>query len=208
MMKLRYVWGTTLVLAVALSVFVSSSDTTAGEQRIIEGLQSSPVPGNALSNFFRAVTNTELDIVVGAVVVALLWWSGYRYAALAFAVLILVLIPTQHGLKVLVDRPRPPYDPDILWAEPTSPSFPSGHVMSATAVYGWLLYWVVSQWRCWKPRLVGGTVAATPILGTALTSMYLGVHWPTDVLGGYLWGLVLLLPAIRLTEVVRQVKAP
>jgi membrane-associated phospholipid phosphatase len=103
-------------------------------------------------------------------------------------------------LKLLVDRPRPPYDPDALWSEPDSPSFPSGHVMSATVVYGWLLYLcLVGAWqRRW--RIAGGAVAVIALTMTAVATVYLALHWPTDIIGGYLWGLVLILPAVWLKQ--------
>ncbi len=132
-----------------------------------------------------------------AILLALtLWATGSRRAALVLGVLLVVEPVAQHELKLIVGRARPPFDPDVVWSEPTSPSYPSGHVMSATVVYGWLLYCALDTPRHGAWRWTAGALAATALVMTAVTSFYLAVHWPSDVLGGYLWGLTLLLPAV------------
>ncbi len=70
--------------------------------------------------------------------------------------------------------------------------------MSASAVYGSLLYLSLREQWAQAYRLAARVLSVAALGLTALTSIYLGVHWPTDVLGGYLWGLVLLLPAVSI----------
>jgi undecaprenyl-diphosphatase len=140
----------------------------------------------------RALTTTEFVIVVGAVVAVVRWRRGARREALTLAVLFAALPLAQAGLKQLVDRPRP--DDELLRTTFSSPSFPAGHVMSPVVVYGALLSLVlVARRGRWRLIVVAWAVMTFAIIGIA--NIYLGVHWPTDVLGGYLWGLVLLLPA-------------
>jgi membrane-associated phospholipid phosphatase len=109
----------------------------------------------------------------------------------------LVVLPLlQHGLKELVDRPRPTPDLVELRAGFSSPSFPSGHVMSGALLYGFLLY--LSLWialpRMLKVALVGWCALVLVVSGPA--NVYVGVHWPSDVVGGYAWAAVLLLPLV------------
>ena len=179
---------------------------TSLELDLLSAVQESPFPGITVPNLIREATQTEYDVVVGALLALALWRSGSPRAAVVLVVLLVVLPFSQTGLKLLVNRARPPYDADVLWSEPSSPSFPSGHVMSATVVYGWLLWWTLfDSWdRRW--RLAAGALAATVLLMTAVTSVYLAVHWPSDVLGGYLWGLTLLLPAIWFAKAKAIVK--
>jgi membrane-associated phospholipid phosphatase len=115
----------------------------------------------------------------------------------------LVVLPfLQHGLKELVDRPRPTEDLVDLRAGFSSPSFPSGHVMSPALLYGFLLY--VSP-RIGLPHvlnaaLLGWCAFMLVIAGPA--QVYVGVHWPSDVAGGYAWAVVLLLPLVYADQFV------
>jgi undecaprenyl-diphosphatase len=91
-------------------------------------------------------------------------------------------------LKSLIHRQRP-----HLWAglwSLTDYSFPSGHSMAAMAVYGMLAYLLGLHYprQAWRIKLV----AAGLILAIGASRMLLGVHWPTDVLGGYTAGACIL----------------
>jgi undecaprenyl-diphosphatase len=184
-----------LALAVSLTILIALEDITPEEGDAIQVVQELPL-GTVFPNLVRAATTAEVDLIVGAGLSAVLWRTGDRKALTILVLLLVVLPPVQHGLKLLVDRPRPPFDPTGLWSDPASPSFPSGHVMSATVVYGFLLYLSVRE--KWPPSFrVLARVLSLAVLGlTAVTSVYLEVHWPTDVLAGFLWGVVLLLPAV------------
>jgi undecaprenyl-diphosphatase len=187
-------WAVSLIGATALTLLVSVYEAPGVEADLIRAVQSRPVPGTTFSHTVRALTTTEFVLVVGAVVAVVRWQRGARREALTLAVLFATLPLAQAGLKQLVDRPRP--DDELLRTTFSSPSFPAGHVMSPVVVYGALLSLVLvahrGRWRLVVAALAGITFA---IIGIA--NIYLGVHWPTDVLGGYLWGLVLLLPAAR-----------
>src|SRR5437868_6442408 len=84
----------------------------------------------------------------------------------------------------LIDRPRP------VWPDPVDSAryaaFPSGHAMTATVVCGlllWLLHHHGAGRALWRTAL---TTAVVSVAGAGLTRVWLGVHWPSDVLGGWL----------------------
>ncbi|MEU6841231.1 phosphatase PAP2 family protein [Streptomyces sp. NPDC046716] len=122
-----------------------------------------------------------------AVVVVGLAWR-LRDAVLAGWVAATCLLGTllQQALKALVDRPRP------VWPDPVDSAhyaaFPSGHAMTATVVCG-LLLWLLRRHGAgralWRTALV---VSVVSVLGVGLTRLWLGVHWPSDVAGGWLLG--------------------
>jgi undecaprenyl-diphosphatase len=190
-------WAGLLAGSVALTVVVFIFPSPDVEADVIRAVQAWPVPGRAFSRAVRAVTTTPFVLAVGAALVVVLWWRGARREAITLAVLFIVLPAAQAGLKFMVDRPRP--DDALVRAEISSPSFPAGHVMGPVVVYGSLLVLgVVSvRWGCWW-RLIAVAWPAVVLATTGIVNVYLGVHRPTDVLGGYLWGLVLLLPALSL----------
>jgi undecaprenyl-diphosphatase len=196
------IWLALLTGAIALSVLAGLHSRLPGDVDITEWVQGSLFPGMGVSRLVRAVGSTEVVLGTGAVVAVALWLMGWRRQALLLALGLLVLPFLQHGLKQLVDRPRPTPDLVELRAGFSSPSFPSGHVMSAALLYGLLLYLSL--------RIVLPSVLRLALLGwcafmlvvSGPANVYLGVHWPSDVVGGYAWAAVLLLPLVYADQVM------
>ena len=91
-----------------------------------------------------------------------------------------------HGLKVLVGRPRPDYA--IVEQVPQSLGFPSGHAAFAMLLGGVLIYLVWQHVEYPPLRWAVCVTLALLVLAVGISRVYLGVHWPSDVLGGYLFG--------------------
>jgi len=194
-------WVSILAGSIALSVLAAQHDRLPGDLRLTERLQGSPFPGLELSRAVRAVTTTQVVLATGFVAAVALWLLGRQRQAIALAVALAVLPLAQHWIKEVVGRPRP--SPELVHVRSgfSSFSFPSGHVMSPTVLYGFLL------WESLRPlarpgRLHRAARVAVAALSTGLlvlsapANVYVGVHWPSDALGGYAWGAVLLLPAV------------
>ena len=114
---------------------------------------------------------------------------------------ILVFEALNLGLKELVGRPRPPYS--ILESPPVNPSFPSGHAFHAILLFGFLLIVLVGE-EVKNPRLrrtLQGLLVFM-ILACGASRVYLGVHWPSDVLAGYLLGGFVLLFLVWLRKML------
>ena len=95
-----------------------------------------------------------------------------------------------HLLKELIGRPRPDYA--ILESAPQSMGFPSGHATFAMVLGGALVYLAWQRIESRRLRWVLCAGLALLILAVGLSRIYLGVHWPSDVLGGYLYGALML----------------
>jgi undecaprenyl-diphosphatase len=111
-------------------------------------------------------------------------WVGATWATAAY----LGYVASNIGLRIAVGRFRPgvEYIPHLLpevQAGFQRFSYPSGHAGAAAFAYAALvaLAWPQRFWR-WAALVV----ALSVILGTAFGRVYMGVHWPTDVLGGWL----------------------
>ncbi|KRD02228.1 MULTISPECIES: phosphatase PAP2 family protein [unclassified Streptomyces] len=117
------------------------------------------------------------------------WWTaGWLVATAALGTLL------QQGLKAAVGRARP------VWPDPVDSAhyaaYPSGHALTATVVLGlllWLLYRRGVGRALWRAALAA---TALSVVGVGLTRIWLGVHWPSDVLGGWLLGAMLVALAI------------
>lgn len=156
---------------------------------LTRAIQSIENPG--LETFFRAVAwigfPPQSNVIFGGVVLAL-FLVGLRleavmtfFAAAGSAGLWFLIVP-------LVDRPRPSPEMVRVALELPTGSFPSGHVLNLTAIFGFLIYLaivLVADVR-WRSLLVA--LLAVPILTIGVARIYDGAHWPSDALGGYLIG--------------------
>ncbi|OON71792.1 phosphatase PAP2 family protein [Streptomyces tsukubensis] len=157
------------------------------------------VEHSGLTRAFRVLSDWVWDpwtMRALAVVVALwLLRRGERRTALWFAGACVGGSVVQQVVKSAVGRERP------RWPDPVDSAhfaaYPSGHALTATVVLG-LVLWLMSLYGAgsalWRTALV---VAAVSVPGVGLTRIWLGVHWPTDVLGGWLLGgLIVLLTVL------------
>lgn len=139
----------------------------------------------------------EPTVLVGAgfVVAAWVWWR--RGGRLALALLLVIL--TGRGLseiqKYWIARPRPEIEPHLVAVK--TYSFPSGHSTSSMIFYLTLALALGAETR-WRWIVVGGAVILSLLIGTS--RIMLGVHWPSDVVGGWAFGLLWVLLTLRLAE--------
>lgn len=190
-------WGVVLAAAIALAVLAGLDDRLPGDLSASSAVQDWPFPGEPFADVLRLLSGTEVVAGIGAVLAVIAWLAGRRRPALALAAGLAVMVLLQFAVKEIVDRPRPPPDLVDLRAGFTSPSFPSGHTMSPSYLYGFLAAATLASSlpRGLRAAAVAG-VAAFLLLG-GLANVYLGVHWTSDVIGGYLWALLVLIPAAR-----------
>lgn len=112
---------------------------------------------------------------------------------LANAVLSLVI---NMALKYWFVRDRPTLYDEIT--RPSTWSFPSGHAMSAMAVYGGLAAVLIGLYP--KQRWLIVAAAAVVIVGIGTSRVYLGVHWPLDVIAGWVAGVLFVVATVHIVH--------
>ncbi len=101
-------------------------------------------------------------------------------------------------LKYLIGRPRPTDELIEVLIEYPNQSFPSGHVVFYVQFFGFLLYIVAMRKKPGWQRSATLFLVSCPIALVGVSRVYLGAHWPSDVLGGYLvGGIALFLMAVN-----------
>ena len=180
-----------LVAAATLSVLAALFDRLPGGLAISREVQTWTFLA-AVAPPARLLSEVRLLIPVGLALAGVFWLKGHAGAAFRLLVVVIALQPVQMALKESVDRPRPPPTLVEIRAEGSSPSFPAGHVFAPTLFYGSLAVLAHREGvRAGLAKALGGFALSILILSGPV-NVHLGVHWPSDVLGGYLWGLALV----------------
>ena len=196
---LRYLWVGLPLLVLVLALYGAQMGQSSAEiefQREIQGW--SPAPLRSLAEFMTWIGHSPMypaSAVLGGMVL-LLWLKRPTLAG------IIILAAALRGfsvvLKAIVDRERPSPLVVNVTERLSDPSFPSGHVLGATLLYGFLIYAVeVAVPVMWVKRTCQA-VLASMILLMGYARVELGAHWPTDVIAGWAVGTIVVLLLIKL----------
>ncbi|MBB6611520.1 phosphatase PAP2 family protein [Pontibacter sp. Tf4] len=137
-------------------------------------------------------------IVGGVLTIVLLYYKRY-WAIVAFWLAMAGLgLSVRYG-KTFISRARPA---DVAYYEVEHYSFPSGHATTAMALFGLLAYLLYrnTQSPAWRRTIVWAAILIIVLVG--FSRIYLGVHFLSDVLAGYLLGFLWMLVGISLNEVM------
>lgn len=159
--------------------------TDATFARAMQGFRF-PAAVSAMA-LFTHLGDTVWGLLLTAGIGAWLWWRGRREDAVYVVGATLTAILFNTAVKEIVYRTRPSA---MLAAVPLpiSPSFPSGHAVFGIVLFGTLAVAALSELGLtWKGL---GLAAALCLVGVLLgwSRLYLGVHWVTDVVGGWMVG--------------------
>lgn len=180
-------WAVVLFTLVGILALIVKSGTTDGWEaswlRAIRAFASPPVTG---AMRFLTVVGGSGGLIGIWFVISFWWWKqarprliGWLAGALAGAA------GLEYVLKHLVDRTRPIVVPYL--APHSGLSFPSGHATASLAFFGMLAILLAHRSRSLAKAPI--YIASGLLVGlVGFSRIYLGVHWPTDVLGGYLLG--------------------
>lgn len=187
---LELIVGLGVVLG-SLFIFLRLADSVLGKeviffdttitQFIISFRSSSLTDGMMVITFFGGTYFLTLAIIL----TILLLWRKHKKDSIMFGFIFLSGVGLNSLLKEIFQRPRP-LEPLIHQLEY---SFPSGHAMNSFVFYGALTYFVFWHMKNKTLGLVFSIGAGLLVLTIGISRVYLGVHFPSDVLAGFLVGL-------------------
>jgi undecaprenyl-diphosphatase len=150
-----------------------------GEHRV-------PIMENAMLEITFLGTGTVV-LMISFVAALFLWLTRHRYSAALLVAATVGAVVLNNVLKQFFDRPRPQL---ITWGtHALTTSFPSGHAMSAAVVYTTIAYLAARLQKRHRSRVATMTIAALLVVLVCVSRVYLGVHYPSDVLAGTVVGL-------------------
>lgn len=179
---------------------VLAEETTKFDTEILQSIYSIHSP--ALNKIMTGITflgNPSTLIYLSCFVGVILLVQRKFVSAFTLVIVASGAIGLNVWLKTLFARVRP-----TLWeriVEVNSFSFPSGHAMISLVIYGFIGYLLIVNFRALSGLFL--FLTASLILAIGFSRLYLGVHWPTDVIAGYAAGLVWLISCIISVEILQ-----
>lgn len=169
-----------------------------GDRALYEALYAGHRPMLlAIARAFTFLGEPTLLIGASAVAAIWLWHAGRGRLGLVLLGVTLIGRALSEGQKYSVARARPDLEPHLVLVKTSS--FPSGHASSSMIFYLCLALMLVGRTR-WRFAAAAAAIALSVLVG--ISRVMLGVHWPSDVIGGWsfgmLWVLLTLRPAERL----------
>ncbi|MGI9149732.1 MAG: phosphatase PAP2 family protein [Chloroflexota bacterium] len=179
---------------VGVAFLAEQSDTTAVELTATLWLQRFTAPWFATFMYMVSWPGYQPQSWVLPVVVAVpfavrgMWIEALWLVATQIASLVDML------LKLVVNRPRPSHDLVGVLAPLSDSSFPSGHTVQYTALFGCAFFLIYVLAKRSSSRTIALTLLCVPIVLVGPSRLYLGQHWLSDVLGGYAVAVLFLVP--------------
>lgn len=181
-----YLW--LLSGAIMISLIARYTQFFPGDQTIARNLQRQRSPW--VRRFMVSISEIgfpRIGIPFTFSIAGIFWILRFRLEA------IFVLLTSSSNIlnwivKRLIKRPRPTKELVTVARVINEPSFPSGHVMHYINLFGLLDYLLATNWRSGRLRNVLLTICTSLIILIGPSRIYLGAHWPSDVMAGYIYG--------------------
>lgn len=187
---------TLLAATLFVTMTAAGANVLSFDVSFARSLQDSDVPGlAAMANFVSVAGGTTVMLAVGAALLLWLIRTGH-YAATVPVLAALALRAGNTVIKTTVDSPRPTAEFVQKLESPGGNGFPSAHVMGVVLLYGVIAILAQELIPSRALRLPIQAVAVGMILIVGPGRIYTGAHWPTDVLGAYLYGILFLIPVL------------
>src|SRR6476659_1228656 len=194
----RHQWRFVLAIVVLAVIWLGMllAGTGAFDRSVYEAVYAGHRPVLlALARIFTALGEPTVLVTAGFLVAGWIWWK--RHPHLAFAILLIVLVGRglAEAQKYWIARVRPDLEPHLVVVKTSS--FPSGHATSSMIFYLTVAL-ALSAYSRRRFTAAAAAIFLSLLIGTS--RVMLGVHWPSDVIGGWAFGLLWVLLTLRPAE--------
>ena len=192
----RHEWRFVVAIVTLAATWLAMLLGGAGafDRSIYEALYAGHRPALlVVARMFTALGEPTVLVTAGFLVAGWIWWRRHPHLALAILLIVLVGRGLAEAQKYMIARVRPDIEPHLVVVKTSS--FPSGHATSSMIFYLTVALALTTGTRWHKPAAVGAILLSL-LIGTS--RIMLGVHWPSDVIGGWAFGLLWVLLTLRL----------
>ncbi|MNB87211.1 putative undecaprenyl-diphosphatase YbjG [compost metagenome] len=191
------------LMFIVIALLVAMNKTAYFDNSIIHAVQSAESPGlTSLAKSLSLVGSSKLAVIISLVTIALLFFLLKHRMEL---VLFLWVGIGSQLINILLKQWFHRERPDIhRLIEQAGYSFPSGHSMAAFSLYGAVAYLLWRHMRKKRERLILILFTVFMTIGIGWSRIYLGVHYPSDVIGGYAASGAWLMLSIACFEAYRN----
>lgn len=179
-----------LVLFASLAWWVRKHPVDSFDVKVTRALQKKQLPFlQYVSLFLSFICSWQLFNILALPLAFAFWKARLRLEAVMFVSVTVMCTVFRRVLQRSISRPRPSPMLVHVTKQKKGKSFPSGHAATSLACWGWLL--VLGNLFIKGKRLWQKAILSIPALFIALAGpsrIYLGEHWTSDVIGGYLYG--------------------
>ena len=177
-----------LVLFIIVMILVITNNMTTFDDNIYNFLMG--LRSNGMDTFMKAITQFGNTIPVIIIILTIMIILTSRKDIFLIGFNTIITVGLNQLLKHIICRPRPNH---FRMITEHGYSFPSGHSMISICLYGLLIYLLNKRIKNKLLKVILNILLIMLILGIGISRIYVGVHYPSDVLGGYLLSLAILI---------------
>ena len=198
--KIYYISGAITTLAFLILALFVKIDFTHGPfpfDRPIQTWAFHLQSSSGLTYFFSHMTNIFGDKggIIVAVLLALVLYLLFKQkeATIWFAATVVLSLALNTVIKVIIGRERPDIHRLAAFANEAGKSFPSGHSIFATIIFGSIFFICLGKLKNRSSKILLGILCIILIALIMFSRIFVGVHYPSDTIDGFLEGISILL---------------
>lgn len=175
------------------TILVITNSLTLFDDKIYQFIIS--FQNDTLTNIMKVITSFANPLTIVSLCLASLLSLIWKYKASIYLIIVTIISTVFNFLtKNIVLRTRPDH---LRLIEETGYSFPSGHAMGSIAFYGFIIF-LLSKSKINKYlKIFLSIIIGLTIFLIGISRIYVGVHYPSDIIGGFLLGYIILISSIE-----------
>ena len=175
------------------TILVITNSLTLFDDKIYQFIIS--FQNDTLTNIMKVITSLANPLTIVSLCLISLLSLIWKYKASIYLIIVTIISTVFNFLiKNIVLRTRPDH---LRLIEETGYSFPSGHAMGSIAFYGFIIFLLSKSKINKNLKIFLSVIIGITIFLIGISRIYVGVHYPSDIIGGFLLGYIILIRSIE-----------